>query len=227
LCVLNAQRVLVGGMVRYYREQNGFDLGDAASILGCARSKISRIENGKCGFRSAELRQLLTGYGVGTPAQDMLAALSGWRESDGWWHAYLESLPSAYLAYVIPETLASRSLMYAPNQVPDLLRIREYDEAVIAADPGIHRDREDVAVRATSTRQQVVLHERRTRLVVIIGETALRQQVGGPEVLGRQLAHLAELASLDYSRISIRVLPFGAGRGTRRGRHRRVLHPPV
>jgi hypothetical protein len=31
LRVLNAQRELVGGMVRYYREQNGLDLGDAAS----------------------------------------------------------------------------------------------------------------------------------------------------------------------------------------------------
>jgi transcriptional regulator with XRE-family HTH domain len=211
LHVPNPQRELVGSMVQYYRRQKGLELDDSASILGCDRSKISRIESGERGIRSAELRQLLTEYDVDSPAQDMLAALSGWRETLGWWHAYMRSLPSAYLAHVIPETFAARSLIYAPNQIPDLLRIREYDEAVVAADPSIRGGREDVAVKATSARKQVVLYERRTMLVVVIGEAALRQQVGGAEVLKRQLAHLAELGGSDYSWITIRILPFGAG----------------
>ena len=95
--------------------------------------------------------------------------------------------------------------------VPDLLRTREYDEAVVAADPGIRGDCQDVAVQATSARQQAVLHEQRTRLAVIIGEAALRQQAGGAEVHARQLGHLAGLGRTDYSQISIRVLSFGAG----------------
>jgi hypothetical protein len=141
----------------------------------------------------------------------MLAALSDWREIPGWLHPYLKFLGSAHLAHVIPEAFASLSLIYAPNQVPDLLRIPEYDEAVAAADPDMPRDRQDAAVRATSARQQVVLNERRTKLVVVVGEAALRQQVGGPKVLSKQLMHLAELGGIDYSWITIRVLPFGAG----------------
>ena len=209
--VVNAQRELVGSMLRCYREQNGLDLSAAASILGCDRSKVSRIETGQRGCQPEELRRLLTGYGVDTAAKDVLAALAGWREIDGWWRPYLQSLPGACLAHVIPEALASRSLIYAPAQVPDLLRIREYDEAIVAADPGLRGGREDVAVQATSARQQAVLYERRTRLVVIIGEAALKEQAGGAEVLARQLEHLAGLSGVDYSRISIRILPFGAG----------------
>ena len=56
-----------------------------------------------------------------------------------------------------------------------------------------------------------MLHEHRTRLVVVIGEAVLRQQVGGTDVLKGQLAHLAELGGIDYPWITIRVLPFGAG----------------
>jgi len=173
------------------------------------RSLPTRIESGERGFRAAELRQLLTEYGVDTVAQDMLAALSDWREIPGWWLPYMKDLPSAHLAHVIPEAFASQSLIYAPNQIPALLRIREYDEAVVAADPGTPKDREDMTVRTTSARQQVVLHERRTRLVVVIGEAALRQQIGGPKVLNEQLMHLAELCGIDW--ITIRVMPFGAG----------------
>jgi len=198
-------------MVRHYRQQKGFDLADAASILSCDPSKISRIETGERGFRPAELRQLLTEYGVDTAAQDMLAALSDWREIPGWWLPYVKDLPSAHLAHVIPETFASQSLIYAPSQIPALLRIREYEEAVVAADPGTPKDREDIIVQATSARQQVVLHERRTKLVVVIGEAALRQQVGGQRVLSRQLMHLAELGGASYPHITIRVLPFRAG----------------
>jgi hypothetical protein len=113
--------------------------------------------------------------------------------------------------HVISETFASQSLVYAPSQVPDLLRIREYDTAIIAADLGMPSSRRDVAVQAADARRQVMLHEQPTRLVVVIGEAALRQQVGGTDVLKGQLRHLAELGSIDYPWITIRVLPFGTG----------------
>ena len=207
----NAQRELVGSMIRYYREQHDLELSDAADILGCDRSKMSRIESGERGIRSTELRKLLSEYDVDTAAQDMLVALSGWHGTDGWWHAYQRSLPSAYLAHIIPETFASQSLVYAPSQVPDLLRTPEYDKAITAADPSIPSNREDITLQAASARRKVMLHEHRARLVVVIGEAALRQQIGGTDVLKEQLTRLAELGSIDYPWITIRVLPFGAG----------------
>ena len=43
------QRRLVGAVLRRYRERLGFRLADAAGILECNASKISRIETGERG----------------------------------------------------------------------------------------------------------------------------------------------------------------------------------
>ena len=45
------RRVLVGGALRRYREGIGYSLDDAAKVLECDRSKISRIETGHRGIR--------------------------------------------------------------------------------------------------------------------------------------------------------------------------------
>ena len=65
------RRRLVGGALRRYRENVGYALEDAARVLECDRSKISRIETGQRGIRAKELRELLTEYGV--PASEQLS----------------------------------------------------------------------------------------------------------------------------------------------------------
>ena len=42
----SARRLLIGAALRRYREDLGFILEDAARVLECDRSKISRIETG-------------------------------------------------------------------------------------------------------------------------------------------------------------------------------------
>ena len=58
------RRRLVGRTLRRYRENLGYSLGDAARILECDASKISRIETGQRGIRGKELRELLGEYGI-------------------------------------------------------------------------------------------------------------------------------------------------------------------
>jgi plasmid maintenance system antidote protein VapI len=44
---VSAPQRLVGWCLRDYRESVGYDLAEAARILGCHRTKISRIETGQ------------------------------------------------------------------------------------------------------------------------------------------------------------------------------------
>src|SRR5580658_10734256 len=71
-----ARRRLVGTALRRYRENVGYALEDAAQVLECDRSKISRIETGQRGIRPKELRELLTEYGVGEQEQSALAMIA-------------------------------------------------------------------------------------------------------------------------------------------------------
>jgi transcriptional regulator with XRE-family HTH domain len=71
----SAPQRLVGWYLRDYRESAGYDLADAARVLGCSRSKISRVEAGQRGIPAKELCALLAGYGA-RPAVMAALALS-------------------------------------------------------------------------------------------------------------------------------------------------------
>jgi len=206
----SARQRLVGSSLRRYRESLGYDLAVAARILECDISKVSRIETGQRGIRPKELRELLAEYGAGPSVQDALAAIARPSGDASWWRDYAHALANAYLDFLITETAASAILTYAPVQVPDLLQTPGYARAVISADASVPGDASDAAVSAALARQNATMRERRTGLTAVIGEAALRQQVGSADVLRDQLRHLAEL-SADCPQVTIHILPFTAG----------------
>jgi len=204
------RRRLVGGALRRYRENVGYALEDAARVLECDRSKISRIETGQRGIRPKELRELLTEYGVPDGEQAALVAIAGRGGQRAWWHQYADVLPGAYLDYVIMESAASEIMTYEAQVVPDLLQTDEYARAIAAAEPGYATDQQrDDAVAAKAMRRQVVLPGTR-RLSVILGEGTLYQAVGGPRVMAGQISHLVRLID-DFPGLTVQVLPFSAG----------------
>src|SRR5258708_30022146 len=86
------RRRLLGSALRAYRESAGYELSQAARILDCDRSKVSRIETGQRGISSGELRELLTEYGVPGDEQAALAAIAHHGHDDGWWQGYRDVL---------------------------------------------------------------------------------------------------------------------------------------
>ena len=203
------RRRLVGGALRRYREGIGYMLEDAARILECDRSKISRIETGQRGIRPKELRELLTEYGVSAGEQGALVAIASRGGRSSWWHSYPDIVTGPYLDYVIMESAASEIMAYEAQLVPDLLQTDEYTGAIAAAEPGDMTTRQrDDAVAAQAARRQAVLGGGR-RIGVVLGEGALHQAVG-VGVLAGQISHLVKL-SAECPAITIQVLPFSAG----------------
>jgi transcriptional regulator with XRE-family HTH domain len=205
------RRRLVGTALRRYREHIGYGLDDAANVLECHRSKISRIETGQRGIRPKELRELLTEYGIGESEQTALTAIThprnGWH---GWWHDYADIIPSGYPDLLSMETLASEILVYDAQQIPDLLQTRGYFRAAAESDPQTPEPGMlDRLAEMSFIRQQVIVHERCTTVTAVIGEAALRQQVGNAEVMRDQIRWLAEVSSTCPS-VTLQVLPFGS-----------------
>jgi transcriptional regulator with XRE-family HTH domain len=204
------RRRLVGGALRRYRENAGFTLEDAARLLECDRSKISRIETGQRGIRPKELRELLAEYGVRDPEQAALMAIASRGGQRGWWHPYTAVLPGAYLDYVVMESAASEIMTYEAQVIPDLLQTDDYAHAIAAVEPGYATDQQrEQVVAAKAVRRQVVLASGR-RMSVILGEGALRQAVGGADVMAGQISHLVRLID-DFPGLVVQVLPFSAG----------------
>jgi transcriptional regulator with XRE-family HTH domain len=221
------RRRLLGSALRQYRDDLGYTLDQAALILDCDRSKISRIETGQRGIRAKELRELLTEYDVPDSEQEALLAIAHSGRQAGWWLEYRDVLSEAGQDYVAMELAATEILAYEPHQVPDLLQIPEYASALADADANCTSDasREHV-IEVKLARQRIVLGARSPRLEVVVTEGALRQAVGGPRVMRRQLEWLADVADSGLvdtlpdgervgagarARISLQVLPFAVG----------------
>jgi transcriptional regulator with XRE-family HTH domain len=220
------RRRLLGSALREYREGLGFNLDEAARILECDRSKISRIETGERGIRAKELRDLLAEYGVPADEREALLAIAHRGRETGWWLDYRDVLSPAAQDFIIMEIAAAEILVYEPAQVPDLLQTADYMRAVAAADARYSSGQQRAhAMEAKLNRQRVVVAGRSPRLDVVITEGALRQTVGPPRVMREQLGRLADLAEGGFadglpdtgvpesqrSTISLRVLPFAAG----------------
>lgn len=191
------RRRLVGAALRRYRLDLGYDLDDAAHILDCDRSKISRIETGQRGIRNRELRELLSEYGLDKPAQDVLTAIAAPRGSGSWRRAYDGQLPDVWLDLMAFEAAASKILIYEAQRVPELLQTQDY--ATKAAGP-------DMAAVIVA-RQKAVLGNPDREITVVTGEAALRQVTGSTAVMRGQLATLAKI-STTLPHVSVRVLPF-------------------
>jgi transcriptional regulator with XRE-family HTH domain len=205
------RRRLVGGTLRQYRENLGYTLDDAARILECDRSKISRVETGQRGIRGKELRELLAEYGISDEQQSVLTAMADPRAARGWYRPYSDVLPGAWQDYLLLEAAASRVLAYEAQRIPALLQTREYALALAEAEPGLtDDDARERLVEATLARQKAILGGRKPDIHLVIGEAALRQEVGGRKVMEGQLGLLAGVSG-DSGVITIQILPFSSG----------------
>ena len=120
------RRRLVGRALRRYRENLGYTLSDAARVLECHASKVSRIENGERGIRAKELRELLAEYGIGGEQLEILTQLADPRGAFGWHRDYDDVLHGAWKDYLLLETAAARIWTYEAQRIP-----------CPAADPGL------------------------------------------------------------------------------------------
>jgi transcriptional regulator with XRE-family HTH domain len=205
------RRRLLGSALRRLREQGGYTLEDAARILECDRSKISRIETGQRGVRPKELRELLVEYGVEEDRRETLLTIARQAHQAGWWQSYRHVLSDAYQDFIGLEATAATIWTYEAQLIPGLLQTEAYARAIAAASlVGESQEEREQFVQVRLTRQQVLTRDNPLQFWAILSEGALRQMVGGSDVMRAQLRHLTEIAGSQPG-VNLQVLPFAAG----------------
>lgn len=115
-------------------------------------------------------------------------------------------LPAWFQQVAELEARATEISTFQTHMVHGLLQIAGYARAVLGTlDPAGLDDR--TAVRLA--RQRILEKEEPPVLWAILGEAALRQEVGGPGVMRAQLERL--LAYEEDPRLNVQVLPYRAG----------------
>lgn len=207
--VSTVRRRLLGGELRRLRQSAGFSLDDAARILECDQSKISRVETGHRGIRPKELRELLAEYGVEEKRRYALADLARQTGKRSWWQDYSNILTESHQELISLEEDAATEWNFAAQFIPDLLQTEAYTRSITETDRAKNLPQiPERLVAACITRQYVLIRDTAPlQLWVILSEAALRQMVGGPDIMHDQLRYLIDIQT-KLPNVTIQVLPF-------------------
>ncbi|MEU6813058.1 helix-turn-helix transcriptional regulator [Streptomyces sp. NPDC046831] len=185
-----------GGQIKLWREEAGVSRQALADEAGYDYEYVKSME---CGRRRPTLRLLQIADQM-CGARGKLAAA----------HEFLkpEPFPARSQEYMALEADAIAVHDYSLALVPGLLQTREYALALIGGScPPLDDETVQERVRARLVRQEALTRCTKTVYGFVLYEAALRTEVGGPEVMRRQLLDLSEMSGLRN--VAIQVLPFG------------------
>ena len=210
---MKPEHVQVAATLRRMREEAHVTRDEAALVLGCTRSKIGDLETGRSKPKPAELERLLDHYGIlGHERDEMIEFARSSRT---------RRRPSPYTTAVIPATVrravdleaqAISTVFFSPELIPGLLQTPDYARALLEWSWENHP--EDVAKRLEQRMERAAVLQRTQRPPLrywcVLGEPALRTNIGGPKVMREQIGHLVRL-NRTLSNLVIQILPLGSG----------------
>jgi transcriptional regulator with XRE-family HTH domain len=204
-------RILLGTQLRRRREEKGISREAAGYQIRASGSKISRMELGRVSFKYRDVADLLTLYGIGEGAErEMLLDLVTRANSPGWWHRYSDLLPDWFEPYIGLEDATSLIRTYEVQFIPGLLQTGDYARQLfLVGHPGAAAEEIERRVSLRMTRQRLLSRRNPPQLWAVIDETALRRQIGGPEVMRAQLQRLVDM--LARRNVTLQIMPFQAG----------------
>jgi transcriptional regulator with XRE-family HTH domain len=180
--------------LRFYRNQRGLSGDSVAKLINCARSSLSRLENGEAKLDEGQAAALDERWQTGGHFGTIL------------WYARLGHDPNWFKQHLDIESEASVIKVFEAVVVPGLLQLPEYAEALITA-AGVTNV--DELVEERMSRQAVLAREAPPVLWVLVTESVLDWPMGGADIMRKQLAHLLEVS--ERPNIGIRVVPRSAG----------------
>lgn len=197
--------------LRRWRESAGMDQADVGQSLVWSKARVSRLERGETIPGPAEVLALAAVYGISEAERDEYVALAVQARQKGWWKKYGSAAASVSFEECIGlESEAATVRNFEIDLIPGLLQIAPYAEAlgrawVPAADEGSAKRMAELR----EARQARLYGANPLRLDVVVGETAVRQRIGGSDTMRDQLHHM--LSMMELSNVDVRVLPYAAG----------------
>ncbi|MGP4016562.1 helix-turn-helix domain-containing protein [Saccharopolyspora sp. 5N708] len=206
------QALELGLRLRERREQLGFTAAAVGKTTGIGGNNMSSIEIAKRKLTATKLNELARVYELSDDERAELEQLRAQAERREWWDDYSRMYSEEFLRFVGLEAGASAEREYAAETIPGLLQTADYARAMVrGGSPYIKPVDVGPRVESRLARQSRLDDTDSFTLTVIIGQTALRQEVGSREIMVNQLARLGKLSEERRDHIKIHVMPYSAG----------------
>jgi len=205
-------RMILGNQLHRFREAAGISPDRAGYEIRSSRSKISRMENGRVGFKERDVADLLDLYGI-TEEETRAGLLTLARQANapGWWSKYGGDIMTDWFEeYLGLEAAASVIRAFELQFVYGLFQTEAYARAVtLLGNTAAPAEEIDRRVSLRLKRQDLLTGPHPPRVWAVIDEGALRRPVGGRAVMRGQLNRLIEVVGLRQ--VTIQVVPFSRG----------------
>jgi transcriptional regulator with XRE-family HTH domain len=202
----------LGIRLREARELVALSSTDAAKSIGITQNYLSNVEHGRRRIAEDKLKKLLTNYGVRDDECKELLALRRASDGSGWWSRYSGLFSPELVRFFGYEHGAQEVHTYEGAMISGLLQTENYSRSVHSGDrANLRKSDVERRVEARNRRQERLNGPGALNATILMTEGALRQQVGGREVLAEQLEHLLTLMEQHSDTLDLRVIPFSAG----------------
>lgn len=186
-----------GKLLAKFRKTAGYSQESLAPIVGYSAEQLASVEQGRRAAKSPltlAAERVLNAGGVLLTLQEDVD---------------LAKLPPFFRDFLLLEMEAVSRFGYDPLLVPGLLQTEAYARAVFEGHVPM-LDEEDVedSVDIRLTRQKILTKSPLVDFSFVIGEAALRQELGGPDTMREQYRHLLAMGKLRN--VAIQVMPIGS-----------------
>jgi len=204
-------RMILGNQLRRFREVAGVTPDQAGYEIRASRSKISRMENGRVGFKERDVADLLALYRItDEETRSRVLALARQASAPGWWSKYGDIMTDWFEEYLGLEAAASIIRTFELQFVQGLFQTEAYARAVtLLGNTAAPAEEIERRVSLRLKRQDLLTGPEPPQVWSVIDEGALRRPVGGTAVMRAQLNRLTEVAGLRH--VTIQVVPFSRG----------------
>jgi len=158
-----------------------------------------------------DVRDLLAVYGVEGDQRDSLMQLAREARQKGWWQGYGDSVEPHMATYLAMVSEASQIRHYSVTRIPTLLQAEDYARTLVTggrAGPDRYAGPADRNVEMQMERQRRAAASV-PEVWAVLDEAAVRRQVGGREVMRKQIEHLIGLSAMPN--FFLQLIPFSAG----------------
>lgn len=203
------RRLRLAAELRALRTEAGLTHEQLARQIGESRAQISRLENGHV-VDQADVMKILDVLGVEGDRWTRMMTIAREAGERGWWES-TRGMGERQALYANLEAGAARIREYQQTLLPGLLQTPEYSHAQTQADASLQPLGAEPAsaVAGRAGRQRMLRRPGGPHYEVIIDEVAVHRLAAPPQVVRKQLYHLAGACN-GTDQIELRVLPVDA-----------------
>lgn len=181
---------------------------ELARQLGLSHGTVSQWETGKRIPRPEDVARVLTALGVTGDDVERIIDLARGANEPNWLTVGVPGASQQLAGAIECESTAKTITWWEPMLIPGLLQTGDYARSVITLG-GVSRTEVETLVHIRMGRRDVLTRREPAHLIALIGEAAIRDRVGSPEVMADQLRHLVEMAT--QPNITVQIVPSGIG----------------